>query len=493
MKSTVKNKKFFSFFCAGMLFPLALAYSAPLADFYWSGDFSLPENKTKFSHGAKLRLSVMELRYFDSFEKYQDVLENQRYSLAFDLSKFSSRIGAKIVLGKIKGGTSMRVSKLTSAPGPFVSDLSDAGTLKVTLPSKSSASKELAAFCSVKISPAKKWTESGFRILPFSMQGFVCENRVNQDMPPFWLGASGGFLYKNCFRLTESFFFRRYFCRVEETADARWFMQIPVRTDALLNSFCNELSFSFPYFSDKITFCAQEEKESLTRFWIRNEALLNAGSFKLSVQLFLPDNFFIDEKTPFSSFSSQSYKQIWQAKIVPEMTLFLDNAAWVKFGAGAFFEEKILNYGKKSECNSVEAKFSTGAQFHSKKNSAKITGTVGMLVLHQEPDFHKAKDFPLFSVNANFSHKFGGNGGTITLSGGASFQPEHNWQKRKWTESMKISYSPKNFFLTKVSAGFSASQKDGKNTISPGAAAAFLVKCRKVNLNTTVSVQGQIE
>ncbi|MBQ3837642.1 MAG: hypothetical protein II814_11020, partial [Treponema sp.] len=95
---------------------------------------------------------------------------------------------------------------------------------------------------------------------------------------------------------------------------------------------------------------------------------------------------------------------------------------------------------------------------------------------------------PKIGAAAYYSRSFGGKRGfRLAFYGGASWQPDFGWKKGEWTERLKISFYPKGLFLRSFSAGFSASQKDGRRKFEPSAAASFLFRLKCVRLNASVS------
>ena len=147
-----------------------------------------------------------------------------------------------------------------------------------------------------------------------------------------------------------------------------------------------------------------------------------------------------------------------------------------------------------------------------KKDLFKLTAGLGAVTLRQDPSQQKAAPLPKISASAYWSHSFaGGKGsgrvgqkvlvdqegvashkgagfaGRIAISGAASFQPELDWQKREWTERFKVAWYPRGLALQSLSAGFSASQKDGKNKLEPSASAVFLFLLKPVRLNASLT------
>ena len=186
------------------------------------------------------------------------------------------------------------------------------------------------------------------------------------------------------------------------------------------------------------------------------------------------------------------------AKITPQLSFKLKNGGRLKVGAGGLLEERIVDYSKKSGHNSLEARFSAGIQISGKRNSFRLCGTSGAAILRQSPAQETVTPLPKAAATAVFSHNFSGgkgrgaagwSGGRLVVSAGASFQPEFYWEKREWTERLKIAFYPRAAFLSGAWISCQASQKNGAYKITPAASASFLARLGSVRLNASLSAE----
>ena len=482
-------------------------------DLYWSGaldasqncEGGAADNSYAFSHGFKLGFGALDARLFnsckktsgadlwaiDGFEGYEEVFKNRRWSASLDLSKFSSEVGGTVALGSLRLYSQKRLAPFSVAISPFVSSLGDAGALKASLPTKSSAAQDDAIFAAASFKTLEKFSTEKIRLMPLRAEFAISKNEADPEKAPFLLGLSGGFFYQNFFKLTAGFLFRRYYYQEEAAAaSVDWIEEIPVWKSQLMNAGAFDIAWEIPYLKSRTTFGIAQSAQSLGRWTAAQEFLLTAKNFSLSAAVFASDNLFCGLSTPYVAASARECKKLWQAKIAPQIEFKAKNGAQVKIGSAALLEERIVEYGTNKEHNSLEARFAAGFQIYGKSNSFRLVGTSGAAILRQDPPQESVTPLPKASATATFSHKFLGSqkvGGRITVSCGVSFQPEFHWEKREWTERAKIAWYPRGLVLQSVSAACSASQKERKFKFEPSAAAAFLFRLKTVRLNASVT------
>lgn len=485
-------------------------------EFFTSASMDFPENfegkifgdsRYVFAYGAKLRLSAFEIRYFNSCGKtsgedlgkikcaddYYDVFEKSRNSLKIDLQKFEKRLDAEIALGSLGASSRMKNPPLSTAIYPFVSALSDAASLSPSLPTKSSAKKDDAIFARMTFHSIENLSNEAFRVLPVHAEFFCSKNEIDSEKIPYIWTLRGGFLYKNFLKVTNGFWFERYYAQSSSVADVNWCGEIPVWNSGLFNSCMNETVIAIPYFKNKITFGITENSESQVRFWFRDEAVFRAGSFAFALGAFASDNVFFKQSIPFVASGGAKKSSLWQIKFVPEICVFLPKRATLKFGAGGFLESRIENYEKESQFDSLDMKFSTGAKFSGKTNSTKLTFSVSEIKIRQHLKEGEEMELPKISVAANYSHKFK-NKRRVSASASFSAKLNRDEMKKELSQSVRVYYYPGVSFLKSVSLGASASQKKSYGRkFAPFAKASFSFKLKKVKINADICVNSNFK
>lgn len=486
----------------------------PLAlNIYGSSTWRAPKNfegdiaadsSYAFSYGFKLDFGALDSRFFNSCSKrggadfwsiksfgdYEAVFNKRRWSVSLDLSKFSGELSGSVALGSLKFYSQKRDRPFSVSLSPFAASVGDAGGMSASLPTKSSSAQPDAIYADVSLKTVKNFSTETVRFMPLRAQLGVCKNESDPDKAPFFLAADGGFFYMNFLKVTGGFSFRRSYFEEKSVAAADWIEEIPVWKSELLNAASADLAIEIPHLKSRATFGIAESMASLGRWTLAQEFLTRAGAFSLSAALFASDNIFSETKTPYTAANAVEYKKLWQAKIAPQFDFKLAGGRRLKIGAAALLEERLVDYEKKTEHNSLEARFSAGFQIAGTVNAFRLVGTSGAAVLRQTPAQETVTPLPKASVTAAFSHNFsGGRGGRLSVTCGASFQPEFYWEKREWTERLKVCYYPRSLFLTSVSAGFEASQKEDKRKFEPSASANFLFKLKGLRLNASVTAQ----
>ncbi len=462
-------------------------------DFYWLGTYSAPE-KFSFGDGVKLSLKGFEARAFYSAKSldWDDLAGEKahRYSLSFDGRDFNSLFDLNISLGSLSLGSSMSVSPLYSGLTPFAAKAADAGGLRASKPSMSSAKKEDALYARAGLRLPKGLHFGEVHFLPFSIEGACLAKDFLKARSPVLFAGKAGFLYRNYLKVTEGFFYRRY-C-VEETflEDEIWWEKIPVRFEGAFNSFANETAFELPFFKSKTTLCATEQKKSPVRYWLREECSVTTKYFDLNGQAWFSDNFFNGNKIPFLLLNGDECKKLWQAKIIPTIKLPLHGKAVLKIGAGGLVEEKILDFGKNTECRSLEGKFALGFKRDGLDSTCRLVFSAGNFVFVQSPAPKKTVDFPKFSAAVTYSTKTGGKSkGRIYVYGAASFLPARDSDKNEYSERLKISFSPGKSFVKNAGFDILAEEKKSGIRISPGAFINLLFAVKKVRVNAGITMK----
>ena len=483
------------------------------ATLYGSANYYAPKNMEgdipadssyAFAYGFKLGFGALDARLFnscsktggadfwgvESFDDYEAIFKKRRWSVSLDLSKFSGEIAGSVALGSLKFYSQKRDRPFSVSLSPFASSVGDAGCLIASLPTKSSSAQVDSIFASFSFKTVERFSTEKIRLMPLRAQFGISKNSSDPSKAPFLLAADAGFFYMNFFRLTAGFLFRRSYFEEKFAADVDWIEEIPLCKSELLNAVSADLALEIPHLKSRTTFAIAESPTSLGRWTLAQEFLANAGAFSVSAALFASDNLFAATKTPYVAANSTEYKRNWQAKIAPQLDFKLAGGRRLKIGAAGLLEERLVDCGKKTEHNSLEARFAAGLQIAGKANAFRLVGTSGAAILRQSPAQETVTPLPKASVTAAFSHKFaGGRGGRLSVTCGASFQPEFYWEKREWIERLKISYYPRNIFLSSVSAGFEASQKEDKRKFTPSASANFLFKLKGLRINASVSAQ----
>lgn len=485
-------------------------------EFFGSASMYFPENfegdfwadsKYVFAYGAKLRLSAFEFRYFNSCGKtsgedlwkinsaddYYDVFEKSRKSLKINLQEFEKNLDAEIALGSLGISSRMKNPPLSTVLSPFVSTLSDAASFSPSLPTKTSAKKDDSFFARMTFHSIEKLSNETIRFLPAHVE-FVCtKNEIDGEKIPYLWTLRSGFLYKNFLKVTSGFWFERYYAQSSSVADVVWWSEIPVWNSALFNSFMNETTIAIPFFKNKFIFGITENFESQGRFWFRDEAVFRAGSFAFAFGAFASDNISLKQSIPLVASGGAKKYSLWQIKFVPEICVFLPKRATLKFGAGGFLESRIENYEKKNQFESLDAKFSTGAKFSGKTNSAKLTFSVSEIKLRQNLKEGENAELPKISATANYSHKFK-NKKRVSSSASFSAKLSRDETKKEFSESVRVYYYPGISFLKSVSVGASASQKKsyGKK-FAPFAKASFSFNLKKIKINADVCLNSNFK
>ena len=520
-------KKTISFFvfvvaCAASICALEKSSAAQknsafeLLDFFYTASMDFPENfegdfwadsKYTFSYGAKLRLSAFEFRYFNSCgktlgedlwkiksaEEYYDVFEKSRHSLKIDLKKFEKELEAEIALGSLGMSSRMKNPPLSTVLSPFVSSLSDAANLSPALPTKTSTTKDDSIFARMTFHSIERLSNETVRFLPVHAEFFCSKNEIDSEKVPYVWTLRSGFFYKNFLKVTNGFWFERYYAQSSSEADVVWWSEIPVWNSALFNSFMNETTIAIPFFKNKFIFGITENSESQGRFWFRDEAVFRAGSFSFALGAFASDSVFLKQILPLVASGGANKYSVWQIKFVPEICIFLPKRATLKLGAGGFLEKRVENYGKKSQYESLDTKFSTGAKFSGKINSAKLTFSVSEIKDIRHAKESDTRELPKFSAAAYYSHKFK-NKRRISSSASFSVKLNQDEMKTEFTESARLYYYPGVNFLKSVSLGATASQKKstGKKFV-PFAKASFLFDLKKIKINADICVNSNFK
>ena len=495
----------------------APAAPPPLVNLYWSGCYNAPKNMEgdvpadssyAFSHGIKLNWDTLDFRLFNSCKKtgggdfwpmkgfgdYEKIFDRRRASIALDFSKRQKALKTKVAAGSLSLYTQKRVAPFSTAVSPFAFGVPDAGALLASLPTKSSNPQADSIYAAASLSLPAQWGSDTIRFMPLKAEFAATKNASDPDKTPFAASVRGGLFYMNFFKLTAGLLASRsYFEERSEAAEIDWFDAVPVFRSGLCSAWASDLCVEIPFLKSKTTFSVAEGwgsfgQKSLGRAAFAQELLFEAKSFSFAAAFFASDNLFLPDKSPWVAANGREYKKVWQAKIAPQLSFVLRNGGRLKIGAGGFLEEQIKDYSKKSQRTSLEAKAAVGVQLCRKRDSAKLTASAGPIVLKESPGQEKAPPLPKISASFYCSHIFDGPlSGRLALSGGASFQPELDWQKREWTERFKLAFYPKRGLVSCVSAGFSASQKDGRRKFEPTAAASFLFRLKCVRLNASVS------
>ncbi len=511
------GKRIFTTLLLGAFFLSLAAAAEPVVNLYWSGSYYAPKNMEgdvpadssyAFSYGLKLNWDALDFRLFNSCKKtgggdfwsvksfgdYEKIFDRRRASVALDFSKRQKVLKTKVAAGSIRLYTQKRIAPFSSVASPLAFGVADSGALVASLPTKSSSPQDDSIYAAAALSVPKEWGGESVRIMPIKAEFAVTKNAAEPDKAPFLASARGGFFYQNWLKATGGLLWgRRYSEEKSEAAEIDWFDSVPIWRSELSSFSAVDFCVEIPFLKSRTTFGIAEGrdslgKKSLGRSTFAQELLFTMGNFSLSAAAFASDNLFCGQKTPYVAANGKEYKKVWQAKASPQLSFVLRNGSRLKIGLGGFLEEQIKDYSKKTERTSIEAKAAAGVQLCHKRDSAKFTASVGPIVLEQNPSQEKAPPLPKISAAFYYSHIFDGPfAGRLVLSGGASFQPELDWQKREWTERFKAAFYPKRGFLSCVSAGFSASQKDGRHKFEPSAAANFLVRLRAVRINASVS------
>lgn len=511
------RKIIFTTLLLGAFFLSVATAAEPLVNLYWSGSYYAPKNMEgdvpadssyAFSYGLKLNWDALDFRLFNSCKKtggggfwpatsfgdYEKIFDRRRASVALDFSKRQKVLKTKVAAGSLRLYSQKRIAPFSASASPFVSSLADSGALLASLPTKSSSPQDDSIYIAAALSVPKEWGGESVRLMPIKAEFAVTKNEADPGKAPFLASARGGFFYQNWLKATGGIFFgRRYSEERLDAAEIDWFASVPIWRSELSNLCAADFCVEIPFLKSRTTFGIAEGrdslgKKSLGRSTLAQEFLFTMGNFSLSAAAFASDNIFCGQKTPYVAANGKEYKKLWQAKITPQIVFKPKNGPAVKIGLGGFVEEQIKDYSKKTERRSLEAKAAAGLQLSAKKDLFKLTAGLSSVTLRQIPSQEKAPPLPKISAAFYYSHMFYGPlAGRLALSGGASFQPELDWQKREWTERFKAAFYPKRGFLSCVSAGFSASQKDGNHKFEPSAAAGFLFKARAVRVNASVS------
>ena len=512
------------FFCAGFIW----AAEPPVVNLYWSGAYygSLNcaggaeglarDSDYAFAHGLKLNWDALDFRLFNSCKKtggsdfwsvksfggYEEIFDRRRASLALDFSKRQKVLKTKVAAGSIKLYSQKRLAPFSTVTSPFVASLADSGGLCASLPTKTSSVQPDALYGAASLELPREWSGDAIRLMPIKAEFAVSRNESDSDKAPFLASARGGFFYQNWLKVTGGILWGRYYNEEKSQAAAiDWFDSVPVWKSELLELAAADLCVEIPHLKSRTTFGLAEnpgsmEQKNLCRSTLAQELLFSAKNFSLSAAFFASDNLFCGSSSPYVAANAKEYKKLWQAKTTAQMLFKPKNGPAVKIGLGGFVEEQIKDWGKKSERRSLEAKAAAGLQLLAKKDLFKLTAGLGAVTLRQDPSQQKAAPLPKISASAYWSHSFSGGlasqkgagfAGRIAISGAASFQPELDWQKREWTERFKVAWYPRGLALQSLSAGFSASQKDGKNKLEPSATAAFLFLLKMVRLNASLT------
>lgn len=485
----------------------------PVINFYWSGSFCAPQNfeggadglaresTYSFAQGIKLNWDALDFRIFNSCKKtsgadfcsiknfgdWEEIFCNRRASIAFDFSKKQKILKTKIALGSLRLYSQKRLAPFSAAASPFVASLGDAGGLCASLPTRTSSVQPGCFYGSVSLEFPKEYSSGAIRVMPLRAEFAVSKNDEDPDRAPWTASFRGGFFYMNYFKATAGVMFSRYYCSEQGKADVDWFAEIPTAKSSLFNSAAADISLEIPFVKSKTTFGAAESQSSLGRATFAQEFLFSIKRFSLAAAFFASDNIFAGTATPYVAANAKEYKKVWQAKITPQIEFKAKKGAALKIGLGGFVEEQIKDWGKKAERRSLEAKAAAGIRLSAKNDLFKLAASLGAVTLRQIPSQQKEPPLPKISASAYWSHSFSGVAGRLSLNGGASFQPELDWQKREWTERLKVAWHPRGLVLQSLSAGFSASQKDGKNKFEPSASAAFLFRLKTLRFNASVS------
>ncbi|MBR5096631.1 MAG: hypothetical protein IK094_05935, partial [Treponema sp.] len=312
---------------------------------------------------------------------------------------------------------------------------------------------------------------------------------ADPDKAPFLASARGGFFYQNWLKVTGGILWgRRYSEERTEAAEIDWFDSVPIWRSELLSMAAGDFCFEIPHLKSRTTFAVSEGRDSLGqkslgRSTLAQEFLVSYKNFSLAAAAFASDNIFAERASPYIAANGKESKKLWQAKITPQIEFKPKKGLAVKIGLGGFLEEQIKDFSKKSERRSLEAKAAAGLQLSAKRDLFKLTAGLSSVTLRQVPSQEKAAPLAKISASFYYSHSFCGPiAGRLALSGAASFQPDPDRQKREWTERFKLAFYPKSGILASVSAGFTASQKDGKCKFEPSAAANLLFKLKALRL-----------
>lgn len=484
----------------------------PLAlDLYWAANLYAPKNceggfpldcSYAFAHGFKLDFGALEARHFnscpktggadflgvDSFGDYEAIFKKRRYSLSLDLSRVSENFQFKCAAGSLKLYSQKRLAPFAPAASPFVSSLGDSGGLQVSLPTKSSSKQDDAIYFCAALPVVKNFGTERLRLMPLKADFAIVKNSSDPSKAPFFAGVGGGFFYMNYFKLTGGIMLGRHYEEERLFAGIDWIAEVPIFKSSLRDVFSADLAWEIPFLKSRSTFSLAESSKSLGRCSFAQELLFEAGRFSLAAAFFASDYIFEPQKKPWTAANGRESKKVWQAKMTPQLAFNLKNSSRLKVGLGAFLEEQIRDYEKKSERQTLEAKLALGLAAASKRDSLKISATCGNLVFWQEPLQPKEPLPPKIGAAAYYSRSFGGKRGfRLAFYGGASWQPDFGWKKSEWTERLKISFYPKGLFLRSFSAGFAASQKEGRRKFEPSATASFLFRLKCVRLNASVS------
>ena len=488
---------------------------------YGSANYCAPKNMEgdipadssyAFAYGFKLNFGALDARFFnscsktggadfwgvESFDDYEAIFKKRRWSVSLDLSKFSGEIAGSVALGSLKFYSQKRDRPFSVSLSPFAASVGDAGCLAASLPTKSSSAQADSIFASFSFKTVERFSTEKIRLMPLRAQFGISKNSSDPSKAPFLLSADAGFFYMNFFRLTAGFLFRRSYFEEKFAANVDWIEEIPLCKSELLNAASVDLALEIPHLKSRTTFAIAESPTSLGRWTLAQEFLASAGAFSVSAALFASDNLFAATKTPYVAANSTEYKKNWQAKIAPQLDFKLSGGRRLKIGAAGLLEERLVDFGKKTEHNSLEARFAAGLQIAGKANAFRLVGTSGAAVLRQSPAQETVTPLPKAAATAVFSHSFSGGkgrgaagwgGGRLVVTAYASFQPEFYWEKREWTERLKIAFYPRGAFLSGAWISCQASQKNGAYKITPAAAASFLVRLGSVRLNASLSAE----
>lgn len=483
-----------------------------VANLYWSCSCFPPQNfdgnlaadsDFAFSHGVKLNWDALDFRLFNSckktpgadfwllnsFESYENIFCKRRYGLCLDFSKFNENLELKAMFGSLKLYSQKRIAPFSAAASPFAFSLFDCGSLTASLPTKSSSPQDDAIFLSASVGLVEKFSSQEIRFLPIKTEFAICKNEREPQKAPLFFGARGGFYYMNFLKISGGLLYSRYYYEEESFCALDWIEEIPVKKSALRDTFSADFFAEIPGLKSRTTFSSAQGNDADWRFSIAEELLFSAKSFSLSAAFWANDNFFYGNKSPYIAANAKEYKKNWQAKVTPQFSFNLKNKSLLKVGAGAFLEEQTKDFSKKTERKSLEARFALGMKVASKKDSFKVTASLAPLVLAREPLIPEPASLPKISGTFLYSRSFGQKRPfRVNLSGGATFEPNWDWEKKAFSQRLRISVCPRIFFVSSLSVGLTARQEMKKSAFSPSAAAAFLVKTKNLRLNASLSL-----
>lgn len=441
-----------------------------------SVDLSIQNDDTQWTaaYGIITSTTGISMRYFNScpktsgeefaqiqnYEDFRRIFDKKRYSVSIDADRLGM-IPLNISAGSLSYSGS--VSKLnnpafTTVLPPFCHIPENAKGISINLPGKSSSCKPDSLFFCYTLPINKKADSKGFsgNDIVFS---YACINSESKEKQIS--SIKSGFIWKNLLKASFSSTLISY--SHDPVTASTWFREKRNFDKTELSGMLQEASITIPFVKNYTAFGILQTPFNENVLWLRNDTLIQAGSFSTNVSFYTRELQSVSYHTSFSVPNQTNEKNIMQLKIIPELCIFLKNRATIKFGAGSGLYKSFENPGIKQYIFE-KGNASAGIKYSSGCKNGAISFSISNIPLNTIPLQEKVQPLQTYSWSAYWSHKTAdGKGFKYSINTSVKLIPDYNPEKVKMEEKISFYLYPASGILKSASITLYAEEKENRS------------------------------